>query len=143
MVPKEVKALFLGPKSENYLIFKEMLGYMMDDYAEWRRSFHPDDPLVITPQEQKEDAFQNTLTEMRRVLVELAGLLQVTSVPWFSPRYLGHMNADTLMAANLGYMLALLYNQNNVAYEGSPGTTGLELEVGKQLAGLMGTPAWR
>jgi len=138
MEPKEVRALFLGPKSENYLVFKEMLGYMMDDYAEWRRSFHPDDPLVITPQEQQEDAFQDTLTEMRRVLVELAGLLQVTSVPWFSPRYLGHMNADTLMAANLGYMLALLYNQNNVAYEGSPGTTGLELEVGKQLAGLMG-----
>ena len=73
MTAKEIKALFLGPKSENYPVFKEMLGYMMDDYAEWRRSFHPDDPLVITPQEQQEDGFKKTLMEMRRVLVELAG----------------------------------------------------------------------
>ncbi|MEI6309858.1 MAG: tyrosine decarboxylase, partial [bacterium] len=138
MEHKAVNALFLGPKSENYPVFKEMLGYMMDDYAEWRRGFHPDDPLVITPSDQEEESFQATVREMRQVLVELAGLLQLTSVPWFSPRYLGHMTADTLMAANLGYMLALLYNQNNVAYEGSPGTTGLELETGRQLAAMMG-----
>lgn len=138
MERKAVNALFLGPKSENYPVFKQMLGYMMDDYAEWRRSFHPDDPPIITPSEQEEEGFQATVREMRQVLVELAGLLQMTSVPWFSPRYLGHMTADTLMAANLGYMLALLYNQNNVAYEGSPGTTGLELEVGRQLAAMMG-----
>lgn len=135
---KTINALFLGPKSENYPVFKQMLGFMMDDYAEWRRSFHPDDPLVITPSDQEEEGFQATMLEMRQVLVELAGLLQVTSVPWFSPRYLGHMIADTLMAANLGYMLAILYNQNNVAYEGSPGTTGLELETGRQLAAMMG-----
>ncbi|MCX5975891.1 MAG: pyridoxal-dependent decarboxylase [Coprothermobacterota bacterium] len=138
MEHKAVNALFLGPKSENYPVFKQMLGYMMDDYAEWRRGFHPDDPLVITPSDQEEEGFQATVREMRQVLVELAGLLQMTSVPWFSPRYLGHMTADTLMAANLGYMLALLYNQNNVAYEGSPGTTGLELETGRQLAAMMG-----
>jgi len=48
------------------------------------------------------------------------------------------MNTDTLMAANLGYMLTLLYNPNNCAYEGSPATTALEIEVGKQLAKLMG-----
>jgi glutamate/tyrosine decarboxylase-like PLP-dependent enzyme len=48
------------------------------------------------------------------------------------------MTADTLMAANLGFMLTLLYNPNNCAYEGSPATTALEIEVGRQLAALMG-----
>ena len=37
-----VKALFLGPKAENYGYFKEMLGYLMDDHSEWRRNFHPE-----------------------------------------------------------------------------------------------------
>jgi tyrosine decarboxylase len=138
---KAVNALFLGPKAENYPVFKEMLNYMMDDYAGWRRDYHPEDPLVITSEDQEQVAFQGTTREMRQILVELAGLLQMTSVPWFSPRYLGHMTADTLMVANLAYMLALLYNQNNCAYEGSPGTTGLELEVGRQLAEMMGYDA--
>jgi tyrosine decarboxylase len=42
------------------------------------------------------------------------------------------------MAANLGYMLTVLYNPNNCAYEGSPATTALEIQVGRQLAVLMG-----
>ena len=41
--PINVKALFLGPKSENYTFFKEMLNYLMDDHAQWRQYFHPDD----------------------------------------------------------------------------------------------------
>ena len=133
-----VNALFLGPKSENYDFFKEMLGYLMDDYADWRRHFHPEDEPIVTGEEQGRDDFLATLQKTREALIELAGNLQLSSMPWFSPRYLGHMNADTLMAASLGYMLTLLYNPNNCAYEGSPATTALEIEVGRQLALLMG-----
>lgn len=133
-----VNALFLGPKSENYRFFKEMLDFLMDDYAEWRRNFHPDDKPVVIDEEQGRPNFLATLQKTREALIELAGNLQLCSIPWFSPRYLGHMNADTLIAANLGYMLTLLYNPNNCAYEGSPATTALEIEVGRQLAKLMG-----
>jgi tyrosine decarboxylase len=136
--PINFNALFLGPKSENYDFFRQMLVYLMDDHAEWRRDFHPEDAPVVTPDEHERPDFADTLQRTREALVELAGTLQITSNPWFSPRYLGHMNADTLMAANLGYMLTLLYNPNNCAYEGSPGTTALELETGIQLATLMG-----
>jgi len=136
--PINVKALFLGPKAENYEFFREMLTYLMDDHAQWRRYFHPDDAPVVTGPEQAQPAFQATLQRTREALIDLAGNLQLCSTPWFSPRYLGHMNADTLMAANLGYMLTLLYNPNNCAYEGSPATTALEIEVGRQLAALMG-----
>jgi glutamate/tyrosine decarboxylase-like PLP-dependent enzyme len=42
-------------------------------------------------------------------------------------------------------MTTILYNPNNVAYEGSPATTALELEVGTQLATMVGynpTTVW-
>lgn len=133
-----VKALFLGPKSENYDFFKEMLNFLMDDHAEWRRYFHPEDQPVVAHEEQQGADFLSTLQRTREALVELAGNLQLSSMPWFSPRYLGHMATDTLMAANLGYMLTLLYNPNNCAFEGSPATTALEIEVGRHLAALMG-----
>lgn len=136
--PINFNALFLGPKAENYDFFKQMLVYLMDDHAEWRRFFHPEDPLVVTEEEKARPDFARTLQNTREALIELAGNLQVSSNPWFSPRYLGHMNADTLIAANLGYMLTLLYNPNNCAYEGSPATTALEIETGRQLAALMG-----
>ncbi len=133
-----VHALFLGPKSENFSFFKEMLNYLMEDHAEWRRYFHPDDSPIVTGEEQGRSDFQATVQKTREALVELAGNLQVSSTPWFSPRYQGHMSTDTLMAASLGYMLTLLYNPNNCAYEASPATTALEIEVGRQLAKMMG-----
>jgi len=133
-----VNALFLGPKSENETFFTQMLNFMMKDYIDWRKDFHPDDEKTITDEEKETELFKDTVLKTRHALVELAGKLQSCSIPWFSPRYLGHMLTDTLMAANLGYMLTLLYNPNNCAYEGSPATTELELEVGNHLAKLLG-----
>ena len=136
--PINTKALFLGPKSENYDFFRQMLLFLMDDHAEWRRYFHPNDAPIVSDGEKGQKDFLDTLQKTREALVDLAGQLQESSTPWFSPRYLGHMNTDTLMAANLGYMLTVLYNPNNCAYEGSPATTALEIQVGRQLATLMG-----
>lgn len=138
MDPIHEKALFLGPKSENRDFFKDMMNWMINDYMDWRKFFHPDDKPTITESEKDKEAYQATLRRTSEALIELAGNLHDTSVPWFSPRYLGHMTSDTLMAANLGYMLTLLYNPNNCAYEASPTTTALEIEVGKQLAILLG-----
>ncbi|MFZ2961225.1 MAG: pyridoxal-dependent decarboxylase [Candidatus Ozemobacteraceae bacterium] len=132
----DVNALFLGPKSENEKFFKEMLSFLINDHVTWRQYFHPEDKPCISSAEQQQEKFQATLQNTREVLVELAANLQTHSMPWFSPRYLGHMTTDTLMAANLAYMLSILYNPNNCAYEGSPATTPLEIEVGKQLARL-------
>ena len=133
-----VDALFLGPKSENRKFFKEMLNFMMDEHIHWRRDFHPEDKRAITLNEQQESDFKDTLERTEEALLELTSKLKVSSMPWFSPRYLGHMNSDTLMAANLGYMATMLYNPNNCAYEGSPATGPLEIEVGNQLAKMLG-----
>ena len=42
------------------------------------------------------------------------------------------------MPAHLGYICALLYNQNNCAAEASTVTTSFELEVGTDLCVMMG-----
>lgn len=55
-----------------------------------------------------------------------------------SPRYQGHMCCDVSMPAVLGYFMTMLYNPNNVAFEASPITTVVELEVGQQLSKLFG-----
>ena len=118
-----VRALFLGPKSENQKYFKETLTFMMDEHIHWRRNFHPDDKPIITLEEQRDEEYEATLQRTTEALLELSSKLKLTSKPWFSPRYLGHMNSDTLMAANLAYMATILYNPNNVAYEASTATT--------------------
>ena len=133
-----VDALFLGPKSENHKYFKETLNFLMDEHIHWRRDFHPDDKPVISVWEQHETNFETTLERTTNALLELSSKLKTSSMPWFSARYLGHMNSDTLMAANLAYMATILYNPNNCAYEGAPATTALEIEVGKQFAKMLG-----
>jgi glutamate/tyrosine decarboxylase-like PLP-dependent enzyme len=60
------------------------------------------------------------------------------SVPFFSMRYQGHMNWDLTIPGILGYFAAMLYNPNNVAFEGSTATTILEMLVGDDLCKMLG-----
>jgi glutamate/tyrosine decarboxylase-like PLP-dependent enzyme len=60
------------------------------------------------------------------------------SVPFFSGRYQGHMNWDTTLPGVVGYFAAMLYNPNNVAFEGSTATTILEMIVGDDLCRMLG-----
>ena len=134
-----VEALFLGPKSENRKFFKDTLEFMIDEHIFWRRDFHPEDKPVVSVEEMRnESSYLQTLEKTEEALLALTSRLKQSSAPWFSARYLGHMNTDTLMSANLGYMAAMLYNPNNCAFEGSPATTAMEIEVGKQIATMLG-----
>jgi tyrosine decarboxylase len=132
------EALFLGPQSENREIFKQLLNFLVDEHIHWRRNFHPEDKPCITFQDQHEPDFVRTQQRLQETLLELSSKLKTSSMPWHSPRYLGHMCSDLLMPATLGYMATMLYNPNNVAWEGSPVTTELEMEVGLDLAEMMG-----
>jgi tyrosine decarboxylase len=134
----KVKALFLGPKSENRDYFKNMLNFLMDEHMHWRSDFHPEDRMVSSAKEMRSEAYLTTLDRTSDVLMELSNKLKETSMPWFSARYLGHMNSDTLMVANLAYMATILYNPNNVAYEASTATTPMEIEAGKDMATMLG-----
>lgn len=133
-----VDALFLGPKSENQKFFRETLNFLMEEHIYWRRDFHPEDEPMISLNERHAVDFEATLDRTSNALLELSSRLKFSSMPWFSSRYLGHMNSDTLMAANLAYMATILYNPNNCAYEASAATTAMEIEVGKQFARMLG-----
>ncbi len=118
----------------------------MDEHIHWRRDFHPSDkPVVSAFQFRSDPAYRETLIRTEEALLELSSRLKGSSMPTFSPRYLGHMMSDTLMSANLGYLATILYNPNNCSYEASTEATVMELEVGRQLAALFGfnpTQAW-
>lgn len=79
---------------------------------------------------QRDDAFKS--------LQYLLCGLEKNSIPFYSPRYSAHMCVDQSLPAILGYLSTMFYNPNNVAFEASPITTRLEIDVGKELCEMMG-----
>lgn len=134
----EINGLFLGPKSENGKFFKEKVIDVINEHLYWRKDFHPEDDPVVSRHEQNGEAFKMTEQKIEDVVDVVTAKLKETSMPWHSPRYLGHMNADILMPSMIGYIAAMLYNPNNVAYEAGTATSPMELEVGRDFAALMG-----
>lgn len=136
----DYKALFLGPNSENSNAFSEILNSLFQDHVYWRKNFHPEDPDVITSNVKNNENFKYTLEKMKSVFDDMSKRLRENATPWHSPRYLGHMNSETLVPGLLGYFGAMLYNLNNVAYESSEPTSVMEKEVGEDFCKLMEYP---
>ncbi len=134
----DFKALFLGSKSENINLFKNLINDAYEDAASWRKNFHAKDNDIITSFDKTTNEFIYTQNKMEEVLTELSSLLRGGSIPWHSPRYLGHMNSETLMPGIIAYFEAMFYNGNNVAYESSPATSKMESEVGMDFCKLLG-----
>ena len=68
----------------------------------------------ITPSMIISSEFQENANKLKTEFYRLSGLLNKFSVPFFSPRYAGHMCFETSMPAILGWILTILYNPNNV-----------------------------
>jgi glutamate/tyrosine decarboxylase-like PLP-dependent enzyme/anti-sigma regulatory factor (Ser/Thr protein kinase) len=135
--PVDPKALFLGPKAENADLVEGLLLKVYRDYAFWRRNFHPEDPVAIQPEDQRSPAYEDFVSRFERELFTLLGELKA-GIPFYSPRYIGHMLADVSLPALIGYIASMLYNPNNVTWEASPVTTLLEVQVGRDLAKMLG-----
>ena len=131
------EAWFLGPKAENIDLLKELVLAAIDSHAEFRRSFHPQDPSHITPAMRASAGFQDGVARMRADVAALLDKLKL-SAPFASMRYQGHMLWDQVLPATVGLFAGMLYNQNNVAAEASPVTTRLEIEVGNDLCRMLG-----
>lgn len=141
-IPADPAALFLGPKAENADVLERLLLEAFRDHVFWRRNFHPEDGFQISEQDRRTPAYEAAISTLSQELFGLLAELK-NGVPFFSPRYVGHMNSDLTMASLVGYFATMLYNPNNVAAEGSPVTTRLELEVAAQLAAMVGYDADR
>jgi glutamate/tyrosine decarboxylase-like PLP-dependent enzyme len=133
----DLASVFLGPKAENAEIFERLLLEAFRDHVFWRRNFHPEDGFLVREVEKRSPAYERAITVLAQELLGLLGELKA-GVPFFSPRYIGHMTSDLTMASLIGYFATMLYNPNNVSAEASPVTTRMELEVADQLARMVG-----
>ncbi len=132
-----LRAWFLGPRAENAELVERLMVEALRDHVFWRRNYHPEDGFAVHEADRRRPGYQAATA---RLTEELQGLLAALKrdVPFFSRRYAGHMVAEQTIAAQIGYIAAMLYNPNNVAAEVSPVTTRLELEAAAQLAAMIG-----
>ncbi len=131
------KAWFLGPKAENQQVFEGLLLDAFRDYCYWRRNFHPEDQPYVQVLDRLNPDFLQYQESLRDQLFEMLSQLK-QSMPFFSPRYLGHMAKDILTPGLLGYIAAMFYNQNNITRESATVTTGFEAEAMQGLAQMLG-----
>ncbi|MCC2615065.1 hypothetical protein LJ739_02260 [Aestuariibacter halophilus] len=133
----EFAAYFLGAYAENNDVFEEAWLEFYRDHVYWRRSFHPEDSPPVEVVSQYQDGFLKKVGATKQALHQLTAKLK-QSVPFYHPRYIGHMSSDLLMSGLLGQMITTLYNPNNVSVEAAPVTVDLELEYAKKLAQMLG-----
>lgn len=137
MSEHEFDPYFLGPYGENADLFEELLTDFVRDHVYWRRNFHPEGTPPISTSARYSEEFAKVAARMRRELFALSADLK-KSVPWFSPRYVGHMSSDLLMPGLIANLVTTLYNPNNVTDQAAPATVEKEIEVGFQLAKMFG-----
>jgi glutamate/tyrosine decarboxylase-like PLP-dependent enzyme len=130
---------FLGPYGENDELLEKLVVEFLRDHVYWRRNFHPEDPPAIPTGAASSPKFLAFEARLRRELHTLSAALK-RSVPFHSPRYLGHMVSDVLLPGLAAQILTLPYNPNNVSEDAAPVTVDLEVQVGLQLARLVGYP---
>src|SRR5215475_13130113 len=128
---------FLGAYGENNDFFEKTLLELVRDHVFWRRNFHPEDEPPIGTHDQYTRAYLDGLARTRHELHQLTAALK-RSIPSFHPRYLGHMVSDLLLPGLIAQLVTTLYNPNNIVEDVAPITVQLELEVGRQLATMLG-----
>lgn len=128
---------FLGPYGENDALLERLTVEFLRDHVYWRRNFHPEDPPAIPTHAAQHPEFMAFEARLRRELHSLSAALK-RSVPFHSPRYLGHMVSDLALPGLAAQMLTLPYNPNNVSEDAAPVTIDLEIRAGLQLARMLG-----
>ena len=128
---------FIGPKGENADLFQRLVSRAIDHNIAFRRDYMPDDPPMY--RDHRLPAVQASEAFISARLDDMLGYLR-GSVPLASFRNQSHMYWDQALPALVGYIAALMYNQNNVAAEASPATTLFEIEVGNDLCRMLGYP---
>ncbi|KAH9926129.1 uncharacterized protein B0H18DRAFT_1167784 [Fomitopsis serialis] len=133
-----VSAWFMGPRAENSDVMKKLLGEVVDRVTRDRVEYFPGDPAFITASTRDSAPYKREVDDLQRYVTLLADLMSRYSLPFFSPRYMGHMCFDNSLPATLGYLTAMIHNPNNVAVEASPLTSYVEYCVGQQLCKMLG-----
>ncbi|THC87545.1 hypothetical protein EYZ11_013009 [Aspergillus tanneri] len=133
-----VSSFFIGPRAENIDIFKKNIDNILQSVLKARQNYYPNDGDFITPAIKGSQAFKAATEALCIAVNKAVNCLGIYSIPYWHPRYQGHMCMDLTMPALLGYFMTMIYNPNNVTIEASPFTTPIELEVGEQLCTMFG-----
>ena len=136
-IDPQVDAAFLGPMAENADLLERWVVQAVRDYAYWRRNVHPEDRAAMNSATELHPDFVEVRARTEDALRRLAARMK-RSVPWFSPRHMGHMASDLLMPDLVGRVLGTLYKPNNVSSDAAGASVEMELEVGLELAKLFG-----
>ena len=134
---RALDACFLGPYGENDALLEKLVVEFLRDHVYWRRNFHPEDPPAIPTLAAQHPDYQAFESRMRHELHALSAALK-KSVPFHSPRYIGHMASDLLLPGLAAQLLTLPYNPNNVSEDAAPVTVEMEVRAGLQLARMFG-----
>lgn len=134
----EPTAWFLGPRAENRALLSELINAALKHIYEFRQSYLPGDPEVITEQVKTSESFRATHAEMLQAYEELLDYLRDKALPFFSLRYQGHMLWDNTLPAIAGYFAGMLHNPNNCSVQASASTTPLAMIVGWDLCKMLG-----
>ncbi|HRQ65471.1 MAG TPA: pyridoxal-dependent decarboxylase [Xanthomonadaceae bacterium] len=132
--------LFLGASGDNEALAERLLLDAFRDNVYWRRNFHPEDAPTVSAMDRQKPSYIAIAAHMEQLLRRLGADLK-RSTPLFSPRYVGHMASDLLLPGLLAQLMTTLYNPNNVSADAAPVTLELEIEVGRQLATMLGMDA--
>lgn len=128
---------FLGANAENHDLLESLLLEFVRDHSYWRRNFHPEDTPPIPSQARYQPEYLTFVARTQQELRKLSADLK-RAVPFFSPRYVGHMSSDLLLPGVVAKLITTLYNPNNVSEEAAPVTLDKELQAGLQLARMFG-----
>ena len=116
---ESLRSWFLGPQAENAALLERLVTEALRDHAFWRRNFHPEDGPTIREADKRSPGFEEAVGTLTQELMGLLAALK-RDIPFFSGRYKGHMLYEPTLAAQVGYIAALLYNPNNIAAEAAP-----------------------
>jgi len=145
---------FIGPKGENLDELINLASFVIERHKVFRQR-NPD--FGDSGQNAVEEAFsgsyidtQNCIMrsdDYKRGIDNLKAKLAINidalnegSIPFQRFGYIAHMNWDNTLPGVLGWIIGVLYNQNNIAAEASPVTTLMEINVSRQLCHMIGYP---
>jgi hypothetical protein len=98
----KVGSWFLGPHAENFDVLSQLFNKVLDGQRKARQELYPEDPKFITEGMQDLDIYKTSVKAFEDNVQALSNDLATTSVPFWSPRYNGHMCMDTAMASIIG-----------------------------------------
>lgn len=135
---KEIAAWFLGTRGENAMQLTELLVGAVHKITQGRQTVFPDDPSYVDGKIKASEPYQKASAHVKDAVDQLATLINKYSLPFPSMRYQGQMNWDVTLPAMAGYFVTMLQNPNNVAFQGGPATTYLEIAVARDICKMIG-----